>query len=38
MPKTKHKPPRKPNPKPLGTIWEIPDALRQKILPILLEF
>jgi hypothetical protein len=28
----------RPKSKPLGTIWEIPDALCKKILPILLEF
>src|SRR3954453_8703632 len=40
MTKTKHRPRRKskPKPKPLGTIWELPDALWEKILPILLEF
>ena len=29
---------RKPRPKPLGTIWEIPDALWKRIEPILTEF
>ena len=29
---------RKPRPKPLGTIWEISDALWRRIEPILLEF
>jgi hypothetical protein len=38
MTKTKRKPRRKSKPKPLGTIWEVPDALWEKILPILLEF
>ena len=38
MTKTQRKPRRKPKPKPLGTIWEIPDALWVRILPILLEF
>jgi hypothetical protein len=38
MTKTKRKIRRKPKPKPLGTIWEVPDALWEKILPILLEF
>src|SRR4051794_14117013 len=38
MTKTKRKGRRKPKSKPLGTIWEIPDVLWEKILPILLEF
>jgi len=38
MTKTKRKPRRKPKSKPLGTIWEIPDALWERILPILLKF
>src|SRR3954452_21334755 len=38
MTKTKRKLRRKPKSKPLGTIWELPDALWEKILPILLEF
>src|SRR5262249_36735213 len=38
MTKTKRKPRRKSKPKPLGTIWEVPDALWEKILPILREF
>ncbi len=38
MTKTQRKTRRKPKPKPLGTIWEVPDALWEKILPILLEF
>ena len=38
MTKTKRKPRRKSKPKPLGTIWEVPDALWETILPILLEF
>src|SRR5690349_18365421 len=38
MATTKRKPRRKSKPKPLGTIWEIPDALWEKILPILREF
>ena len=29
---------RKPRPKPLGTIWEIPDRLWQRIEPILKAF
>ena len=29
---------RKPGPKPLGTIWEIPDELWRRIEPILKEF
>ena len=29
---------RKPRPKPLGTIWEIPDELWRRIEPILKEF
>jgi hypothetical protein len=29
---------RKPRIKPLGTIWEIPDAMWQRIEPILKEF
>src|SRR5262249_35334968 len=29
---------RKPHRKPLGTIWEVPDALWQRIEPILKEF
>ena len=29
---------RKPRIKPLGTIWEIPDALWQRIEPILKDF
>jgi hypothetical protein len=29
---------RKPKRKPLGTIWEIPDALWQRIEPTLKEF
>src|SRR3954469_8635052 len=28
----------KPRPKPLGTIWEVPDALWERIEPILKEF
>src|SRR5262249_17526019 len=38
MTKTKRKPRRKPKSKPLGTIWEIPDALWERILPVLLKF
>ncbi len=38
MTKTQRKTQRKPRPKPLGTIWEVPDALWETILPILLEF
>src|SRR3954452_2662241 len=39
MTKTKTKPRRKAKKaRPLGTIWEIPDALWEKILPILREF
>jgi putative transposase len=38
MTRTKRKPRRKSKPKPLGTIWEVPDALWEKILLILLEF
>jgi putative transposase len=38
MTKTKRKPRRKPKSKPLGTIWEIPDAMWERILPILLKF
>src|SRR5437764_1360255 len=38
MTKTKRKPRRKPKSKPLGTIWEVPDALWEKILPILRVF
>src|SRR4051794_16276907 len=38
MTKTKRKPRRRPKTKPLGTIWEVPDALWEKILPVLLEF
>src|ERR1700751_750820 len=38
MAKARRKTRRKSKPKPLGTIWEVPDALWQKILPILLEF
>src|SRR3954463_10936361 len=38
MTKTKRKLRRKPKSKPLGTIWELPDALWEKILPVLLEF
>ncbi len=38
MTKTKRKTRRKSRPKPLGTIWEVPDALWEKIRPILLEF
>ena len=38
MTQTKRKPRRKPKPKPLGTIWEVPDALWEKVLPILREF
>jgi len=37
MAKTKRKPRRKPKSKPLGTIWEIPDACGTDP-PILLEF
>ena len=38
MTKTKRKPRSKPKSKPLGTIWEVPDDLWEKILPILREF
>jgi hypothetical protein len=38
MTETKRKTRRKPKPKPSGTIWEVPDALWEKMLPILLEF
>src|SRR3954470_3821709 len=38
MTKTKRNTRRKIKSKPLGTIWEIPDALWEKILPILREF
>ena len=38
MTKTTAKPRRKSKPRPLGTIWEVPDALWEKILPILREF
>ena len=38
MTTTKRKSRRKPKSKPLGTIWEIPDDLWEKIQPILQEF
>ena len=40
MTATRQKPKRKKvgKRKPLGTIWEIPDALWERILPILLKF
>jgi hypothetical protein len=34
MTRTKRKARRKSNPKLLGTIWEVPGALWEKILPI----
>ncbi len=36
MAKTKRQP--KGKPKPLGTIWEVPDALWQRLQPLLREF
>src|SRR3954451_24504764 len=38
MTKTKSKPRRKSTSKPLKPIWEVPDALWEKILPILRDF
>jgi hypothetical protein len=38
MTKTKRKPRRKPKSKPPGTIWEVSDALRERLLAILREF
>ncbi len=38
MTKTKRKSRRKPKSKRLGPIWEVPDALWERILPILLAF
>ena len=38
MTKTQRKRRRKRKPEPLGTIWEVPDALWEKIRPVLLEF
>jgi hypothetical protein len=38
MTETKRKTRRKPKPKPSGTIWEVPDDMWEKILPILMEF
>jgi hypothetical protein len=35
MTKTKRKTRRKPKPKLLGTIWEVPGALWEKILPVV---
>jgi putative transposase len=34
----KTKPKRQRRPKPLGTIWEVPDALWDRIVPILEDF